>query len=70
VGQFGEPFPKPLFRFFLRKRAVHPGLVKPALYLLQHLKMMLDVFQGTIVRQLAQQRLNVLLSGHVRPRVG
>jgi hypothetical protein len=60
----GEPFTEPLFRFFLRKRAPGAGFIQPALYLFQHVKVILDVFQRTVVGQLVQERFNLLLSGH------
>jgi hypothetical protein len=60
----GEPFSEPLFRRCLRKRATRTGCFQPALYLLQHIKVILDVFQRTVVRQLLEQRFKLLLSGH------
>ena len=60
----GEPFAKTLFRFFLRKRAAASGFVQPTPHLFQHVKVILDVLQRTVVGQLVQQRLNLLFSGH------
>jgi hypothetical protein len=59
-----EPFAEPLFRFFLRKRAAGAGFIQSALHLLQHVKVILDVFQRTVVGQLVQERFDLLLSCH------
>ena len=41
-----------------------------ALHLVQYVKVILDVFQRTVVGQLVQQRLSLLLSGHAWLQLG
>ena len=57
----GEPFAEPLFGF---KACRWSRLLQPTPHLLDHVKVILDVFERTVIGQFVQQRLNLLLSSH------
>jgi len=56
----GEPFAQPLFGLFLRKRALLMGVVQAAPHFVEDIQMVLNVFKRAILRQLAEERFDLL----------
>lgn len=60
---FAEPLTKPLLDFILRKR-IAVRIFKAATHLVQHIEVVLDLFQRAILRKLVKQQFDLLLAGH------
>ena len=59
----GKPFAKPLLNFFLRNRSFSISCIKPISHFLNHIQVILDILQRTIVRHFAEKRVNLFFSG-------
>lgn len=58
----GNPFAQPPLNFFLWNRALRISCFQTVANLLDYIKVILNVFERTVVRQLIQESLNFLFS--------